>query len=118
MRIYERKKVIKEALVNSFVEEHYAYKNTISFINKELCDNEIQYQYTYDEFCVDFLAQTLKEIENVDIFNFDEYDSFYSNFWIFNLYNLKNMLSIKLDTLGYKYEDIYNKDINVDIFSI
>jgi len=118
MRIYERKKVIKEALVNSFVEEHDAYKNTISFINKELCDNEIIYQYTYDEFCVDFLDQTLKEIENVDIFDFDESESFYSNFWVFNLYNLKNMLSIKLDTLGYKYDDVYNNDVNRDIFLI
>lgn len=120
MRIYERKIVIKEALVNSFVEEHNAYKNTISFINKELYDNDIQYQYTYDEFCVDFLDQTLKEIENVDIFNYDEYESFYSNFWVFNLYNLKNMLSSKLDTLGYKYEDVYNKDkdIDMDIFLI
>jgi len=120
MRIYERKKVIKEALVNSFVEDYKSYKNTICLINKELYDNEIKYQYSYDEFCVDFLEQTLKEIENVDIFNYDEYDSFYSNFWIFNLYNLKNMLSIKLESLGYNYDDIYNKDkeMSINIFLI
>ena len=117
MRINERKKVIKEALINSFVEEHNSYKNTVNIINKELSDNDIKYQYSYDEFCIEFLNQTLKEIENVDIFNFDEYDSFYSNFWVFNLYNLKNMLSNKLDTLGYKYEDIYKKDVNMNILS-
>ena len=114
MRIYERKKVIKEALVSSFVDDHKAYKKTISIINQELYDNNIKYQYTYDEFCIDFLNQSLIEIENVDIFNFDEYESFYSNFWIFNLYNIKNMLSTKLNELGYKYDDIYKKydDIN------
>ena len=31
------------------------------------------------------------------------------NFWNFNLYNLQCMLTAKLEELGYKYEDFYNK---------
>ncbi len=107
MEIEERKKVLKTALINSFVEDYKAYKNTISFINQDLENSNIKFQYTYDDFCVEFLNQTLKNIENIDIFKEDKYNNFYINFWQFNLYNLQCMLNDKLNELGYKYEDFY-----------
>lgn len=109
MEVEERKNVLKAALINSFVDDYTAYKNTIDFINKDLSGSSIAFQYTYDEFCVEFLNETLINLENIDIFTVDKYNEFYRNFWKFNLYNLQCMLNKKLDTLGYKYEDFYKK---------
>ena len=111
MELEQRKNVLKTALTNSFVEDYEAYKKTIEFINSDLLQNNINYQYNYDEFCVDFLNQALKSVEDVDIFSFNEYNQFYVNFWKFNLYNLQCMLNDKLDKLGYKYEDFYNSSL-------
>lgn len=108
MEIEQRKKVLKTALINSFVDDYEAYKKTIEFINTDLIESNINFQYKYDEFCVDFLNETLKNIEDIDIFSFDEFNQFYINFWKFNLYNLQSMLTNKLEKLGYKYEDFYN----------
>ena len=108
MEIEERKKVLKKALTDSFVEDSKAYKSTIEFINTDFINSNIDFKYTYDEFCIEFLNQTLSNLEDIDIFNYDEYDQFYNNFWKFNLYNLQCMLSNKLDKLGYKYDEYYN----------
>lgn len=105
METEERKKFLESALINSFVDEYESYKRTINFINKDL--SEFNYQYTYDEFCVAFLNQTLKNMEGTDIFDFNSFNQFYINFWNFNLYNLQCMLTAKLEELGYKYEDFY-----------
>jgi len=107
MEIEDRKKVIKTALINSFVDDRKAYKSTIEFINKDLKKSEIQFQYSYDEFCLEFLNETLINIENIDIFTVDGFDQFYINFWQFNLYNLQCMLNKKLEHLGYNFEDFY-----------
>jgi len=109
MEIQERKKILKTALTNSFVDDYISYKNTIDFINSDLSDSNIKYQYSYDEFCVEFLNQTLKNIEDIDIFNNEKYDQFYADFWKFNLFNLQCMLVEKLGELGYKYDDFYDK---------
>jgi hypothetical protein len=108
MTVDDRKKVLHFALTTSFVDDYKAYKNTIEFINKDLSESNIDFQYTYDEFCVEFLNQTLKNLEDIDIFSFNEYNQFYVNFWQFNLYNLQCMLNTKLDGLGYKFEEFYN----------
>lgn len=112
MKVDERKKVIKTALINSFVDDYKAYKNTIEFINNDLEKSNINFHYEYDEFCLEFLDETLKNIEEIDIFTVDGYHQFYINFWQFNLYNLQCMLTRKLNNLGYKFEDFYeNSDI-------
>ena len=105
----ERKRFLENALINSFVDEYEAYKKTINFINTDL--NKFNFQYSYDEFCVSFLKETLKNVEDVDIFNYNDFSQFYLNFWKFNLYNLQSMLTSKLKELGYKYEDFYKDSI-------
>jgi len=111
METKERKRIIKKALTNSFVDDYGAYKNTISFINRDLEKSNIDFQYSYDEFCVEFLNETLKNIEDIDIFTVEGYDQFYINFWQFNLYNLQCMLNKKLIKLGYNFEDFYENSI-------
>ena len=111
MTVEERKKVLQFALTNSFVDEYKAYKYTIKLINMDLSDSNIEFQYSYDEFCIEFLNQTLKNLEDIDIFSFNEYDKFSVNFWQFNLYNLQCMLNNKLNDLGYKFDDFYNNSI-------
>ena len=73
-----------------------------------LYNSNITFQYSYDEFCTEFLNETLENIEDVDIFTADKYNDFYVNFWQFNLYNLQCMLTKKLNNLGYKYQDFYD----------
>lgn len=107
MEIEDRKSVIKTALINSFVDDSKAYKTTIEFINKDLKKSKIKFQYKYDDFCLEFLNETLTNIENIDIFTVEGYDQFYTNFWQFNLYNLQCMLNKKLKNLGYSFDDFY-----------
>jgi hypothetical protein len=107
MKVNERKKVLKSALVNSFVDDYKSYKNAVEYINTDLSNAHIDFQYTYDEFCIDFLDETLKNLDKVDIFDAEKYNQFYSNFWSFNLHTLQSMLTHKLKKLGYKYEDLY-----------
>ena len=108
MKVNERKRVLKNALTNSFVEDYKSYKNAVEYINNDLSNANINYQYTYDEFCIDFLHETLKNLDSIDIFDSKKYNQFYSNFWTFNLHTLQSMLKSKLNKLGYKYEDLYN----------
>ena len=107
MEIEERKKVIHDALITSFVDDYKAYKSTIKIVNKDLKKSKINFQYSYDQFCVDFLNQSLSNIQDFDIFKVSNFNQFYINFWQFNLYNLQCMLNRKLNTLGYEYEDFY-----------
>ena len=99
MQNKEKKKILESAIVNSFIDDYKAYKRTIDFINKDLKELNINYQYTYDEFCVEFLNESLKNMDNIDIFNVEHYNQFFINFWQFNLYNLQSMLNKKLDSL-------------------
>lgn len=108
MEIDDRKKQLKQALIYSFVDEYDAYKKTINFINEDLKNSNIDYQYKYDDFCKDFLNQTLKNLDDIDIFSFNEFNQFYVNFWKFNLYNLQSMLNDKLSELGYEYKNFYD----------
>jgi len=107
MKVDDRKIVLREALVNSFVEDYKSYKNAVEYINSDLLNANIDFQYTYDEFCIDFLNETLNNLDKVDIFDAEKYNQFYSNFWNFNLITLQGMLNNKLNKLGYKYEDLY-----------
>jgi hypothetical protein len=108
MELEERKKVIKEALTTSFVDDYKDFKYTVSLLNKDLKKVKIDFKYSYDEFCVDFLNQTLKTIEDVDIFD-GEFGQFYDNFWKFNLYNLQSMVNKKLDEVGVDRDVFYKK---------
>lgn len=107
MEVKDRQNTIKDALIESFVNDRNAYKNTIAFINKDLSDANIDYQYSYDEFCVDFLNESLLGIESNDIFIYEKFHDFYTNFYEFNLVTLQNMLTKKLKNLGYSFEDVY-----------
>jgi len=110
MGIDNQKEILKYALINSFVDDYNAYKKTIDFINEDLKKMNINFEYGYDQFCIDFLNQTLKNAEGINVFdsNNSNFDKFYSNFWKFNLYNLQCMLTKKLNEFGYEYEDFYN----------
>lgn len=96
MEIDERKKELKTALINAFLDEKKTYKKTIRLINKDFKKANIDYKYTYDEFCGDFLKQSLESVETIDIFAELQLDKFLINLWEFNLYNLNEMINKKL----------------------
>jgi hypothetical protein len=104
-----QKDFLKKIMIDSFVNEHKAYKKTVEFINTDLKKNNIDFQYAYDQFCIDFLKQTLSSLDDINIFNNKNYNQFYINFWYFNLYNIQSMLTEKLIELGYNYEDFFNE---------
>jgi hypothetical protein len=106
------KNILKEALIDSFVNEHSSYKKTIEIINSDLNKFNINFQYTYDQFCIDFLNQTLENIDNINIYD-KNFANFYIEFWHFNLYNIQSMINKKLTELGYNKEDfLKNLDEN------
>lgn len=118
MDIKTRKEIISSALVNSFVDDYKAYKKTIDFINNDFISSNIDFQYSYDQFCIDFLDQTMKNIKNIDISESnDKFEIFYTNFRDFNLYNLQGMLTKKLKDLGYNYEDFFNNSKTIQQIS-
>ena len=106
MKIDERKEKLKLALTNSFVDDYKAYKNIIRNINKDFKKLNINFKYSYNQFCVEFLNESLKQIESVDIFEeVDQYNEFFINFYNFNLYILQNMLKSKINNLGFNSID-------------
>lgn len=109
MDVEERKIKIKDALIISFVDDYKSYKSTMKIINKDFKKFKIDYQYVYDDFCVEFLNQTLESMEEVDIFNVNEFENFYINFLQFSSYNIKMMIKKKLNYLGYDFEDFKPK---------
>jgi len=109
MNITQKKELLKEILTTSFVDDFKKYKKTIKLINNDLKKSDINFQYSYDNFCIDFLNETLKNIQHIDIFNSDEYEQFYINLWQFNFYNLKCMINKKLDDLGYENSNFFEQ---------
>ena len=101
MEVHERKRIIEQTLTNSFVDDYKVYRKTLDIINRDLKKCMIEYQYSYDEFCLDYLSESLKNIQDIDIFSVDSFEQFYENFWRFNIYNLQCMLNRKLEILGY-----------------
>jgi hypothetical protein len=94
----ERKNILKNALINSFVDDYKSYRDIVDAINKNLTELNIDYQYTYDEFCTDFLDETLKNIDKMDLSKINQ-NNFFVNFWKFNIYNIQSMLNNKIENL-------------------
>jgi hypothetical protein len=100
MDIEDKKELLKQALITSFVDDYKIYKNSIDIINSDLLEYNINFQYTYDDFCREFLKKTLENIEVIDIFDNETYNDFYSKFLNLNLYNIHSMLVEKLKYLN------------------
>lgn len=55
-----KKKELKDKLENElYVDTYSTFKNSISLINEALKSFDINYQYTYDKFCIDFTEECL-----------------------------------------------------------
>ena len=74
--IEDRKKEIREKLVNDlFVEKYSTFKESVELINQAFDIFNINYQYTYDKFCQDFTDETMKYVDdnpNIDITGYKE----------------------------------------------
>ena len=107
MEVEERIKVVKDSLITSFVEGYKAYKNTIELINKDFKKSNIHFRYSYDQFCLDYLNQSLDYTKAVDIFKITNYAQFGMNFEQFCLYNVECMVCVKLEKMGYNFQKYY-----------
>jgi hypothetical protein len=105
----DRKEILKEAFNKSFVDDYEVYKSIILKINAEFKELDIDYEFTYDEFCVDFLNETLENLKKIDVFEYETFQEFYSNFWDFNLYVIRMVLKNKIEKLGYDFEEFQRK---------
>jgi hypothetical protein len=60
----ERKKEFKERLTNElFIERYDTFKQSISLINMALENFRVNYQYTYDQFCIDFTNESMEYMD-------------------------------------------------------
>ncbi len=105
MNVQENKELLLKALTQSFVDDYTAYKKIVENINCDFNKLEIDYQWTYDEFCVNFLNESMKKLEQIDIFKELSFDQFYKNFWKFNLIVVRTIIISKFDELGYNFEE-------------
>lgn len=115
MEVKNRQELLKKALIESFVDEYKIYRKTLDSINKYFNDYNIDFQYTYDDFCSEFLNHSMKNIEHIDIFSIEQYNQFYLRLLQFNLYILQVMLTDKIEKLGYDINTISNRIGDIDI---
>lgn len=104
----ERKKLLTIVLNKSFVDDYGAYKSIVVNINKDFKRLEIDYEFNYDQFCISFLNKSLNEFEEANIFKHKNFKDFYTNFWNFNIFVIKNIIMDKFDELGYDYSKYKN----------
>jgi len=109
MDIKNNKELLHDALNQAFVDDYNSFNNIVIKINKDMKVLEIDYQWSYNDFCVEFLDESMKKIEQVDIFNYNSFDDFNRNFWKFNLIVVRTIIANKFDELGYDYESYINR---------
>jgi len=62
--IEERKKEFKEKLINDlFIERYDTFKESITLINMALENFKMNYQYTYDGFCNDYINECMEYMD-------------------------------------------------------
>lgn len=65
MDLEDKKKFIKETLEKDlYVNRYETFKESVFLINEALKSFDINYEYTYDQFCVDFTEECLNYQEN------------------------------------------------------
>ena len=63
--IEERKKDLKEKLeVDLYVDRYSTFKESVELINQALETFNVNYQYLYNEFCVEFTNECLKYLDD------------------------------------------------------
>jgi hypothetical protein len=63
--VEKKKKDLREKLENElYVDRYDTFKESVELLNAALKSFNINYQYSYDEFCVDFTNQCLKYIDD------------------------------------------------------
>ena len=102
MPINKQKKIVRDILVNSFVEDYSANKIVVDRLNLEMLKSDIPFEYTYDSFCADLLKETLAHSLEIDIFSAQTIEEFYSIFSKFNQVTIKNLVTEKFVTLCIK----------------
>lgn len=109
----KQKELLYESLNQSFVDDYATFYKIITKINEDMILLGVDYQWSYNDFCVEFLDESMKKIEQVDIFNYNSLDDFNQNFWVnfwkFNLVIIRSVIANKFDDLGYDYEKYVNR---------
>jgi len=104
MDVDVRKKLLLESLKQSFVDDYDVYKNIIKQINNNFDELKLDYQWTYDNFCIEFINMSMEKLEKIDIFRYPNFNKFVSNFWKFNMIIIKTIIINKFEELEYDYK--------------
>jgi hypothetical protein len=102
MLIKKQKRIVRDILVTSFVNDYKANRKIIDKINHEMLTSDIPFEYTYDSFCIELLNKTLAHSLEIDIFSAKTIEEIYSIFSKFNQSTMKNMVTEKFVTLCIK----------------
>ena len=100
---------LSNAMSRSFVEDYKEHKNSIDTVNADLKKCGIPYQYSYDEYCKDFMKETKRNMNFLEYFAYERTNKL--GYWQFNLFNLRSMLKRKLEGLGYDFEKFYEQSV-------
>ena len=102
MPIHRQKRIIRDILIASFVEDYRANKKVVDKINLVMMKADIPFKYTYDSFCIELLNKTIAHSLEIDVYSAHTIDEFYSIFSKFNQNTIKNMWTEKFVTLCIK----------------
>jgi hypothetical protein len=100
---------MERILIYTFAECSNDYKRIVLLLNKDLKKFKIDFKYTYDAFCIEYLNQFLDNFDNTDIFDYAKQDQFDENYRKFHLYNIQCMIDKMLDKVGLDREIFYKK---------
>jgi len=91
MELDKRKRIIKNILTNSFVNDYHGNKKVVAKFNGRLRKLNIPVNYSYDAFCIEFLNSALKSADHRDFFIAVSFDEFYGKLSKFNRILIKDM---------------------------
>jgi hypothetical protein len=105
MKIEDKRKIINEFLPFIFVDFYRIIKSCMDVINKLIMLDNFSFRYSYDEFCVGLLKESLLNAKDIDLNKVFIIGQSQENFRVFLSTISVSALYRKYEALGYKSYD-------------
>ena len=108
MEINEKIKVFVSVYTDMFVDGHSYFKEIISLANVDFKFGNIPYQYTYDEFCKEYLMEIENNPYRFEVFAGTNRSQFMTIFANISFDICEDLIRNKVISLGYDWSKFKN----------